>query len=144
MAEAHSTRLYLVRHGQSEANVTWQFSYRRVDPPLTERGLLQVQATAVYLKTLAIDALYTSPMARAVQTATIFGQALGLDFEVVEAFREVNVGGLEDRPPSAESWAIHTRVLDDWARGEYGTCFPGGEDYHDLSGRAVEALARIV
>jgi probable phosphoglycerate mutase len=138
------TRLYLVRHGQSLANVTWEFSYRRVDPPLTERGLLQVSATAEYLRTVHVDALYASPMMRAVQTAEIFGLTLGLDYEVVEAFREVNVGELEDLPPSAETWAIHARVHDDWARGAYGSSFPGGEDYHSLSGRAVDALTRIV
>ena len=51
MAEQTSqlTRLYLVRHGQSVANVTWEFSYRRVDPPLTDLGIQQAQITAEHL-----------------------------------------------------------------------------------------------
>lgn len=144
LPEAGPTRLYLVRHGQSEANVTWEFSYLKVDPPLTERGLAQVNATAEYVHTLKIDALYSSPMARAVQTAQIFGRALGLGYVVVEAFREVNVGELEDLPPSAETWALHARIQEDWARGDHGARFPGGEDYISLSGRAVDALTGIV
>src|SRR6266536_1904048 len=76
IGSARPTRLYLVRHGQSEANVTWEFSYRRVDPPLTERGLRQVNATAEYLASLDVDGLYSSPMTRALQTAEIFGRAL--------------------------------------------------------------------
>src|SRR5262249_28835403 len=65
-------------------------------------------------------------------------------FEVVEAIREVNVGELEDRPPSAESWAMHARIQEDWARGDRSVNFPGGEDYNSLAGRATVALAAIV
>ena len=138
------TRLYLVRHGQSVANVTWEFSYKRVDPPLTELGVQQAEATAVYLRTLPVDAMYCSPMLRATQTAEIFAAALGLGFEILEDLREVNVGDLEDLRPTQEAWAVHSRIHHEWAAGNLSAAFPGGEDYHGLSGRALRAFARIV
>jgi probable phosphoglycerate mutase len=139
-----TTRLYLVRHGQSVANVTWQFSYKRFDPPLTELGREQAQITAEYLRAIPVDAMYASPMLRARQTAEIFKAAIGLDFEVIEELREVNVGELEDLPSSKESWDVHFQVHRDWADGRLDVCFPGGENYHGLSGRALKAFARIV
>jgi len=138
------TKLYLVRHGQSVANVTWEFSYKRVDPPLTDLGVQQARITAEHLRSLPVDALYASPMLRAVQTAEIFGAALGLAYEIVEELREVNVGELEDRAPTREAWAIHTQIHHDWASGKLDAAFPGGEDYHGLSGRALRAFAQIV
>jgi broad specificity phosphatase PhoE len=138
------TRLYLVRHGQSEANVTWEFSYRRVDPPLTALGVQQAQITAEHLRSLPVDAMYASPMLRAVQTAEIFSAALGIDVEILEELREVNVGDLEDLVPTREAWATHSRIHHDWAAGKLDAAFPGGEDYHGLSGRALDAFAQIV
>lgn len=138
------TRLYLVRHGQSVANVTWEFSYRRVDPPLTDLGIRQARLTAEHLRSVQVDAIYSSPMLRAVQTAEIFGTALGLDVQVIEELREVDVGDLEDQAPTREAWAVHTRIHHDWASGNLDAAFPGGEDYHRLTGRALRAFAQIV
>lgn len=138
------TRLYLVRHGQSVANVTWEFSYRRVDPPLTDLGIRQARLTAEHLRSVPVDAIYSSPMLRAVQTAAIFGAALGLGYEVIEELREVDVGDLEDQAPTREAWAVHTRIHHDWANGNLDSAFPGGEDYHALTGRALRAFAQIV
>jgi broad specificity phosphatase PhoE len=142
--EPVTTRLYLVRHGQSVANVTWQFSYKRYDPPLTELGVQQAEATADHLRTLRIDAVYSSPMLRAIQTAEVFTAALGLDYAVLEDLREVNVGDLEDGGSTEEDWAIHRQIHEAWAGGNLDAAFPGGEDYHGLAGRALRAFAQIV
>jgi probable phosphoglycerate mutase len=139
-----TNRLYLVRHGQSVANVTREFSYRAVDPPLTELGVEQARITAEHLRPIRVDAIYASPLLRAVQTAEIFRDALGVDFEVIEQLREVDVGELEGRPPTEEAWAIHSGIQQAWAAGRHGATFPGGEDYHALSGRAREAFGQCL
>jgi broad specificity phosphatase PhoE len=138
------TRLHLVRHGQSVANVTWEFSYKRVDPPLTELGVQQAQATAAYLRSMQVGAIYCSPMLRAIQTAEIFSAAFGIPYTILEDLREVNVGDLEDLAPTQEAWAVHTQIHHAWASGKLDAAFPGGEDYHRLSGRALRAFAKIV
>src|ERR1700684_1684775 len=74
--------LYLVRHG---------IAVDRTDPkcppeaerPLTARGVQKTRSAALGLRALGVkpDVLITSPYVRAVQTAGIFGAALGLSAE---------------------------------------------------------------
>ncbi len=136
--------IYLVRHGENPANLTRQFSYRRVDYPLTEKGVLQARQTAAYLRGIGLDALYSSPLKRAAQTAAIVGEALGLPVTEVEALREMNVGRLEDEPPTEENWALHDRIVEQWRAGEHEVAFPGGEDYVTLLARMRVALERAL
>ena len=72
-------RIYLVRHGQSEANVTETMS-GHCPTPLTELG--RAQAEAIGKKLLAIhpkvDFVYSSDLARASETAEIICRILGI------------------------------------------------------------------
>jgi broad specificity phosphatase PhoE len=136
--------IYLVRHGENPANLTREFSYRRVDYPLTEKGVLQAQQTAEYLRSAGVDALYTSPLRRAAQTAAIIGVDLGLPVTEIEELREVNVGWLEELPPTDESWALHDAVVDEWRAGRHEVTFPSGEDYHTLLARMRAALRQAL
>jgi probable phosphoglycerate mutase len=82
------TEFIIVRHGEpAEAGVE--------DPPLSERGLRQAEATAAALPT-ALDgppaALYVSPLLRARQSAEPLGRALGLEPMVDESIAEFNYG----------------------------------------------------
>lgn len=66
--------LYIVRHGESLGNVGYngkkKLTLREAnDAALTEKGIAQAQAAGEYLKTAELDAVYTSPLLRAVCTA---------------------------------------------------------------------------
>lgn len=137
-------RLYWVRHGENRANLTKEFSHRRVDYPLTPKGVLQAQQTAAHLRGANVHEIYSSPLRRAVQTAEIIAAELGLQAVVKENFREVNVGDLEGQPVTAELWARHERVVGAWLAGRPAVRFPGGEDYATLWGRMRAGLAEIV
>ena len=69
------TRLLVVRHGQSEWNAIgrWQ---GRADPPLTDEGRRQVADAAKVLGTF--DAVVASPLVRAVETAAVLADRLGI------------------------------------------------------------------
>lgn len=136
--------LYFIRHGENPANLTKEFSHRKVDYPLTPKGRMQAQQTAEHFRNQGIDEIYASPLKRAFETAEIIGRELGLPVTVREDFREVNVGTLEDMPPSAEAWALHNEIIRDWVDGKSDTRFPGGEDYHELWGRLHTALQSIL
>lgn len=135
--------IYLVRHGENTANLTKEFSYKLVDYPLTEKGILQARQTAAYFQDKNIDALFTSPLKRAIQTAEIIGAALGLKAAIVEQFREVNVGLLEQCPPDAQAWEIYDRVMSDWRQGKREAAFPEGENYSMLLERVLSGLQEI-
>ncbi len=133
-------RLYLVRHGENPANLTKEFSSRRVDYPLTAKGVLQAQQTAEHLAGIGIQAVYSSPLRRAVQTAEIIAARAGLPVAVEEGFREIDVGELELAPPTAEAWAYHNEVLMGWLQGQVERAFPGGDSYLTLCARMRAGL----
>lgn len=138
------TRLYLVRHGENLANLTKEFSHRAVDYSLTDKGVLQAEQTARYLADQGIDAVYSSPLRRAHETAQHLADALGQQVIVLEAFRELNVGDLEGQPPTAEAWHAHNEVLRAWRRGELQTAFPGGENYLQMWQRVGAGFRQVV
>jgi probable phosphoglycerate mutase len=140
--------LYLVRHGENPANLTREFSYRKVDYPLTELGVRQADQTARYFASLddgqRIDAIFSSPLKRALQTAEIIGAATGHDVAVIEEFREINCGDFDGAPPTQALWDHHDRILAAWRDGDHEARFPGGEDYHMLLARVRSGLAQAV
>lgn len=137
-------RLYLVRHGENRANLTKELSHREVDYSLTEKGILQARQTAEVFRTLPLEAIYSSPLKRARETAEIIGAARGLPVTVLEDLREVNVGDLEGQPVTAELWAQHNRIIEGWMDGKREVSFPGGEDYWTLRDRMLRAVAQIL
>ena len=137
-------RLYWVRHGENPANLTKEFSCRRVDYPLTPKGVLQAQQTAEYFAAKTIHAVYASPLKRAVQTAEIIAVAHRLPVAQVEGFREVDVGELEDGPPGAAKWALHNAIVTDWLQGKVERSFPAGENQLQVWQRMRDGLKQII
>jgi 2,3-bisphosphoglycerate-dependent phosphoglycerate mutase len=136
-------RLYLIRHGENPANLTKEFSHHRVDYPLTPKGVLQAQQTAEYFKDKHIDEVYSSPLRRAVETAQIIAASLGQETLVMEFFREVNTGNLEGQPPTAELWAFHDEIINDWYAGQRDRRFPEGENSYELWERLKGGILQI-
>jgi 2,3-bisphosphoglycerate-dependent phosphoglycerate mutase len=88
------TRLYLVRHGQSAGNAEGRFGGHS-PTPLSPLGKKQAEMTAQALAKERINAIYSSDLLRAVQTADPLAKILGLDINATEVFRERHVGVLE-------------------------------------------------
>ena len=85
-------RIYVIRHGQSEANLRVAHAgWSQV--PLTEKGIAQAQAVQPRLKELHFDKVIVSDLRRAKQTAE---NALpGYDYTYDWRIREIGVGWLE-------------------------------------------------
>lgn len=133
-------RLFLLRHGENQANLTKEFSCREVDYPLNEKGRLQALQAGRALLGNNIRAIVSSPLKRAVETAEIVGRLLNLTPIITEAFREVNVGDLEAQPPTKENWAIHHAIFTQWAAGKDEVAFPAGENYRQLCERTLNGF----
>lgn len=118
-------RFVVIRHGQSGNNLLWETtgseSGRHPDTPLTDTGHQQAALLAQNLKAVLpwrVDAIYTSLMARAVQTAAPVAAALDLPligrtdmFEVGGPF-ELNLATLE-RSPYPGASATELRAISD-------------------------------
>lgn len=136
--------IYLVRHGENKANITKEFSHKKVDYSLTPKGVLQAQQTAAYFRDRHIDEIYSSPLKRAYETAQIIAQQKGLPVTAMENFREVNVGFLEGQPPTDENWRIYAETVRDWYKDKPHVAFPQGENLFDLESRLYSGLEEIV
>ena len=134
-------KVYLLRHGENVANLTKEFSHRKVDYSLTPKGRLQAGQAAAFFLDQQIQAIFSSPLKRARETAAIIASALGLETTVIEDFRELNVGDLEDPPVSDEKWRIHHGVWFEWLSGNRAASFPGGENHFQACARMRRGLA---
>ena len=85
-------KLYVVRHGQTDANVTGAIQCYNNDIDLNEKGILQAKETAVLCKNLNIDLIISSPMKRAVHTADIINQLLDVEIILDDRLMERNTG----------------------------------------------------
>lgn len=91
------TEVLLIRHGQQSYDFAGPVG-DAVDPPLSERGLMQAEALGQWLSTRPIAAIYASPLRRAFQTATAVAKGQGRppesitvmnDLREVEIFRDI-------------------------------------------------------
>ncbi|MEM1626453.1 MAG: 2,3-diphosphoglycerate-dependent phosphoglycerate mutase [Sulfolobaceae archaeon] len=102
--------LIFIRHGQSYNNVEKVLSHDIDKYPLTSEGREQVKRVAEELKKIRkirINYLYTSPILRAYQTATIIGNELGLTPIIDERLRERRLGSLNNQKIDInEHWKI--------------------------------------
>ncbi|HEY7734846.1 MAG TPA: histidine phosphatase family protein [Nitrososphaera sp.] len=83
-----------MRHGQAENNVSRILVGRHIEAHLTAQGREQVADAAKHLKSIPIDKVYVSPVIRAVETAKIVCETLGMDYEIDERLYEIELGKL--------------------------------------------------
>jgi broad specificity phosphatase PhoE len=88
------TRLFLIRHGQSAGNAEGRFGGHG-PTPLSKLGEKQAQLTAKTLAREGINAIYSSDLHRAVQTAEALSKLVDVPVIQTAAFRERHVGVLE-------------------------------------------------
>lgn len=135
------TTLYFIRHGYSTANVRALF-VGHLDVPLTEQGQEQARRTAEYVAQFPLDALYSSDLLRARQTAEPIAELTGLEPILERDLREYFFGDLEGVPfPEYEKTNPEFCAL--WAKDFSRLVPPGGERPADLLARATRVLERI-
>jgi alpha-ribazole phosphatase/probable phosphoglycerate mutase len=135
------TRLVLVRHGEPAETVRGR-CYGRLDVHLSSRGHAQAKIAAAKVRALQPTAVYTSPLARARDTALVIADACGLAATIDERLREIDFGAFEGLSWS-ECEARHPDVYQAWMTRPTTVTFPGGESYQGLRVRALAARGEI-
>jgi broad specificity phosphatase PhoE len=128
------TRIFLVRHGETDWNLTRRLQGHS-DRPLNETGREQARSLAAQLATEEIEAVYSSDLSRAEETARIIAEARGLDVTTLPELRERHFGSWEGLTDEE----IHQRFPEEIADGVLGD----GESRGELDGRVLRALNRI-
>ncbi|HYO62223.1 MAG TPA: histidine phosphatase family protein [Pyrinomonadaceae bacterium] len=137
-----STRVLLVRHGQSQGNAERRFG-GHAPTPLSERGRSQAEATGRALAAEGVTAIYSSDLPRAASTAEPLARATGLEVRLSEAFRERSVGLMEGLTfeEAAEAYPDEYAAL---LRRDFEHVILGGESYRQLLDRAARELDRAI
>lgn len=131
------TTILLLRHGQSVSNLARTFT-GQMDIPLTALGYRQAQAAAQYLRGVHFDAIYASPLVRALDTARPIAKALGLAIQTDPDLMEACFGDWEGKKIDEEREAYNLWKTDpDFfpPKGESMRCV------RDRAGRAMDRIA---
>jgi broad specificity phosphatase PhoE len=135
-------RLLLIRHGES----TWNREHRiqgQLDPPLSDRGRHQASLLARRLSARRPEAIYSSDLKRAMETAAPIEKATGLAAQPMAELREVFLGEWE----GLHNEELVERYPDAWAKWTVEPSWdlvPGGEAGDEFEARVVSAVDAVV
>jgi len=133
--------IIFVRHGESEGNKSDSFN-GSLNLPLTERGKKQAEQTAEFLERYPIDAIYSSDLDRAYETATFTAKRKNIPIVKCRKLREIYGGDFEGIPYS-EIEAKFPKEYHAW-RHDMGNCrCPNGESIKELFERVKFKVCEI-
>lgn len=132
---------YCIRHGQTLFNAAGKIQ-GQLDTPLSPLGWQQCEATALALKGEPIDAVYSSPLSRALDMAQCIANGLGLEVHKEDRLMEIHAGIFQGK-----DWAEIAKEFPaesvKWKAQDPDFRIPGGESRRDLMQRGKAAFAAI-
>jgi probable phosphoglycerate mutase len=137
-----TTHVVIIRHGQSQGNAEGRFG-GHTDTPLSPRGLKQAEATARALASEKFDAIYSSDLPRAIETATPLAMLTGASLETSDALRERSVGVMEGLT-FEEAAEQHPEPYQALLRRDFDHVLLGGESYRQTLDRASRKLDEAI
>lgn len=130
-------RVVLLRHGRTEWNATGRFQ-GQLDSPLDVIGRAQAVAAAVAVAPMQPDAIVSSDLIRALDTAGAVSAEAGNDVAIDQRLREIHLGEWQGLT-RAEARAQFPDEYSRWQAGEDARR-GGGETYAEVGARAVECV----
>ncbi len=139
-----STRVVLVRHGQTAWNAAaGEERFRgRTDLPLDGFGQAQARALARRLQGEPIATLYTSPLLRAQQTLLPLSEGLGLKVQLHDGLLDIDYGRFQGLT-HAEAALAYPEEYRLWRTTPSQVRFPDGENLSEVQTRLVELLDEL-
>ena len=137
-----TTHVVIIRHGQSQGNAEGRFG-GHTDTPLSPRGRRQAQATARALASEKFNAIYSSDLPRAIETATPLAKLTGAPLELTDALRERSVGVMEGLT-FEEAAELHPVQYQALLRRDFEHVLLGGESYRQTLDRASRQLDEAI
>lgn len=135
------SRIYIVRHGQSDANI-YDLFCGFLDAHLTELGKKQARMTADYMRNFKIDRIIASPLSRAHNTALAIAAERNLAVDTNDGLKEINFGEWEGIN-TLEVDALYDGAFTKWRTEPIKTVCPGGESFVGFYERAVNTLLKL-
>ena len=136
------TAIILIRHGETDWNREQVFR-GRIDVALNEVGLTQARAVQESLKDTEIDGIYSSPLSRAFETATIVGDNRNVEVRGEEGLIDIDFGawqGLSHQKVKEE----YKDLYETWLAQPDLVTFPDGESLKEVRIRSMESLEEVI
>ena len=134
--------LILARHGETAWNVEKIFR-GRADVDLDEVGIKQAELLGKYLSDWKLEAIYSSPLKRALDTANIIARYQKVSVCIAEGLIDFDFGEWQSLSEQ-EVKRLYPAVLDEWHNNPHKAKMPGGESLEDVTGRAVEVVYDVL
>ncbi len=136
------TRIYLARHGTTDWNQEEIFR-GRIDCRLNEMGRAEARALAGAFQETSLEAIFSSPLSRAKETAQAVAENHGLTVIAEPAFLDIDFGEWQGLPLK-EVREKYSELYRTWLEKPQAVTFPGGENITQVRDRAWEGLWRVV
>jgi broad specificity phosphatase PhoE len=135
------TKIILVRHGETEWNRQEIFR-GRIDIELNESGIRQAELLAEYLSEAKIEAIYSSPLRRALKTAEIMAGYHNLEVKIAPGLVDLDYGSWQGLAHQ-EVKDKYQELYHKWLKSPHRLKIPGGESLGDVRERAVALVNDI-
>ena len=136
------TEIILVRHGETEWNVAEVFR-GRIDIELNQTGIKQAELLAEYLSKVKIDAIYSSPLKRALTTAEIIASYHNLDVEITPGLIDFDYGEWQGLPHQ-EVKDKYKELYAEWIKNPHLIKMPAGESLDEVRKRATGVIDNVI
>jgi probable phosphoglycerate mutase len=142
VTDPQACRIFVVRHGRTALNAQGRYRGRQ-DPPLDEQGWVDAHWAAGVLAGQPLEAVYTSPLARARQTAEAIGGRHSLVPKEAPELIDLDYGTWEARTP-AEAETADPEAFATFRDHPEDAQLPGGEAMRAVADRVLAALRDVV
>jgi len=136
------TEIILARHGETEWNVKEVFR-GRIDIELNQTGIKQAELLAEYLSDLKLDAIYSSPLTRALNTAEMIASYHKLDVEIAPGLIDFDYGKWQGLPHQ-EVKDKYKELYAEWIKNPHQLKIPAGESLDEVRKRAISVVGNII
>ncbi len=136
------TEIILARHGETEWNAAEVFR-GRIDIELNESGMKQAELVAEYLSRIKIDAIYSSPLKRALKTAEMIARYHKLGVEIAPGLIDFDYGnwqGLAHEQVKTRYKGLYA----EWTNHPDKVKIPSGESLEGVRKRAVGVVSNVI
>lgn len=137
---------YIFRHGQTDYNLEKRWQGCGIDTELNPNGEKQAEALIPRLEDKGIEVIYSSALKRAMKTAEIVADALGVEVKIIKDLREGSFGVAEGltKPEVADKYAtVFNRWYDDEI-DDWDIAFPEGETKRQIQQRMLQVLEHLL
>lgn len=135
-------KIHFLRHGQTELSKQNLFCGSGMNPSLTEHGFQMAESFSKHYQSTSWQAIYASPLLRAVQTATCLSEKINIELTIRDGLQEINYGEWEGKSVEEVEKNFHLAHAQ-WKQDPAAYAPTQGENAHQIKHRAIQVIQEI-